>query len=472
MNRRIIRYQESDAIDTATNDKDSAITLSFWKTPIMQDGGRISAAIEILSDVVASRSSVKVAVRKWNKGARYAGSKDRAWIAGLVLDALRRKNSASWLMKSDNPRGIVLGTLRLVWKWNSNEIQKAFADTYAPSIPLTEQEKSCLDENTIEDGPAYVQGDYPKWLNDRVLRVFQSDAVSECQAFARRAGVGLRVNTLKFSEEHKSKLLAASNGESSELLKHAFRIPAPDPWTKDTSLERIPAYSKGLVEVQDEGSQISACATNAKPGENVLDYCAGAGGKTLALSAMMSNEGTIYAHDRDSRRLTMLVPRLRKSGATIIRMINTAHRQLMEDQRGKFDCVLADVPCTGTGTWRRKPESKWLVSETALSKRISAQNQILRDSAQFVKPKGRLVYVVCSFLLEEGEDRIEEFLSVHSEFKPIDAAGEAIASGQLTEFGEQSVRGNQTNFGGVRLTPRRANTDGFFFAVLQRQGSE
>ena len=438
----------------------------------MQDGGRISAAIEILSDVIASRSSVKVAVRKWNKGARYAGSKDRAWIAGLVLDALRRKNSASWLMKSDNARSIVLGTLRLVWKWSSNEIQKAFTDTYAPSTPLTEQEKSCLDDKRIENAPEYVQGDYPEWLNERVLRVFQSDAVSECQAFAHRAGVGLRINTLKCSQEHKSKLFANANGESSELLKHALRIPAPDPWTRDTSLERIPAYSKGLVEVQDEGSQISACACNAKPGENVLDYCAGAGGKTLALSAMMSNEGTIYAHDRDSRRLTMMLPRLKKSGATNIKIIDTANRPLMEGQLGKFDCVLADVPCTGTGTWRRKPESKWLVSETALSKRISAQNQILRESAKYVKPNGRLVYVVCSFLMEEGEDRIEEFLSVNSEFKHIDAAGEAIASGQLTELGEKSVRDNQTNFGGVRLTPRRANTDGFFFAVLQRQGSE
>ncbi len=438
----------------------------------MQDGGRIAAAIEILSDVLASRTSVKVAVRKWSKEARYAGSKDRAWISGLVLEALRRKNSASWLMNSDEARSIVLGTLRLAWGWTPLDIENSFSDTYAPSIPLTKLEKTSLDENSIEDSPSHVQGDFPVWLNEQIQRVFQSEAVSECQAFASRADVGLRINALKISGEGDfSGLINKSNGVSSELLKLAIRIPSTDPRMKDKSLERIPAYSTGSVEVQDEGSQIAAYASNARPGEKVLDYCAGAGGKTLTLSAMMANTGCIYAHDRDLRRLMMLIPRLKKSGASNVKIIDKKNRQLMENEQDKFDCVLVDSPCSGTGTWRRKPEAKWLLSETALSRRITEQNQILRDSSKYLKPKGRLVYIVCSFLMEEGEDRIEEFLAQNPEFRDVDAANEAIASGQLTEFGAEMVKMNRTKFGGVRLTPLKSNTDGFFFAVLRRHGT-
>ena len=438
----------------------------------MQDGARIAVAIEILSDVIASRTSVKVAVRKWSKGARYAGSKDRAWISGLVLEALRRKNSASCLMKSDNARSIVLGTLRLAWGWTPLEIENSFSDTYALAIPLTEQEKTSLEENSIENSPLHVQGDYPIWIDQHIQRVFQSETVSECQALARRADVGLRVNAHKVSGgEDFAGLISKSNGVASELLRLAIRIPSSDPRLKNTSLDRIPAYSTGLVEVQDEGSQIAAYASNAKPGEKVLDFCAGAGGKTLALSALMANSGSIYAHDRDSRRLNMLIPRLKKSGSTIVKVIDKKNLQLMEDQREKFDCVLVDAPCTGTGTWRRKPESKWLLSKTALSRRIAEQNQILRDSSKYVKPNGRLVYIVCSFLMEEGEDRIEEFLAMNPEFKNIDAADEVIASGQLTEFGAKQVEMNRTKYGGVRLTPLNSKTDGFFFAVLQRHGN-
>lgn len=432
----------------------------------MQDGGRISAAIEVLADVISTRNSVKGAVRNWGRNARYAGSKDRAWISGLVLESLRRKNSASWIMNSDSPRSIVLGTLRIAWNWSVFDIEDAFDATYAPFQKLTENEKHILERKTIEEAPVHIQGDYPAWLSENISRVFETEEVAECQALAQRADVGLRINTLKISSEDFSRKFGKTSGVASLLLTNAYRIPATAPTTKGTSLDRIPAYSKGFVEVQDEGSQISVCSVNAKPGEKVLDYCAGAGGKTLALAAMMSDTGSIYAHDRNPRRLSMMLPRLKKSGAKTIELIT---RGELQSKEGEFDCVLADVPCTGTGTWRRKPESKWLLTKTALKKRIAEQNQIIRSSSKYVKPGGRLIYITCSFLKEEAEDRIKEFLSSHSEFTYIDAAKEATSSGQLTEHGAKLVLRSKTEFGGVRLTPRRANTDGFFFVVLKKR---
>lgn len=434
----------------------------------MRDGGRISAAIEILTMVIESRRTVKFAVRQWSLTARYAGSNDRAWIAGLVYEALRYKNSASWIMDSDNPRAIVLGTLRLAWEWGLEDIQKVFSDTYAPKTPLTDFEQQCLKEKSLELAPEYIRGDYPKWLHENVSRVFQSETIEECRAFTKRADTGLRINTLKASPEEIDRILRKSKGEHSKFLKNAIRIPASDPTLKDTSLERIPAYSKGIVEVQDEGSQIAVLASNVKPNEKVLDFCAGAGGKTLALASLMSDKGEIFAYDRDARRLAMMTSRLKKSSATIIKLIDTKNQSELKSLLGQFDCVLLDVPCTGTGTWRRRPETKWLLTESALKRRILEQRQILRESMKYLKPTGRLVYITCSFLKEEAEDQIENFLAENTDFKFLDSAKEAISSGQLTEYGEKLVQSSKTEYGGVRLTPIRTKTDGFFFAVLKR----
>ena len=435
----------------------------------MRNGGRIAAAIDVLSDVLKRHQPVKSAARDWGKRARYAGSKDRAWVSGLVLDALRKKNSIAHAMGDDSPRALILGALAHAWDWNIREIDDAMDEDHAPS-KLTLEEREGLVMAPDPTAPAHVQGDYPDWLADSLQRVFGEHAVVETQAMAVRADVDLRVNTLKVSAEKAAAPLKSVHAERSSLLKDAFRIPARDPSEREASLESIPAFSKGWVEVQDAGSQIAAAAANAQPGEQVLDYCAGGGGKTLAIAMQMAGKGQIYAYDIDGRRLSALIPRLKRSGTHNVQLVHPSEPTQLEDLMGQMDLVFVDAPCTGTGTWRRRPDAKWRLKPAQLAKRISEQDDILAKASAYVKPGGRLAYATCSFLIEEDEDRVAAFLSAHTDFTEEDAAEAAIASGWLTETGAQTVQRFKSPAGSVRLTPWRAGTDGFFFAVLRRSG--
>ncbi|MEL6245708.1 MAG: RsmB/NOP family class I SAM-dependent RNA methyltransferase [Pseudomonadota bacterium] len=435
----------------------------------MRDGGRLAAAIEVLSDVLSRHQPVKSAARDWGKRARYAGAKDRAWVSGLVLDALRRRNSIAHGMGAETPRALVLGALAYAWGWDIRRIDDAMDAEHAPD-PLTLDERERLVMAPDPSAPAHARGDYPEWLAPHLARVFGEEAVVEAQAMAVRAAVDLRVNTLKVDAEKAAGPLNAAKAEPSSLLANAFHIPARDPSQREASLESIPAYSKGWVEVQDAGSQIAAAAANAKPGESVLDYCAGGGGKTLALAAMMEGKGQVFAYDIDGRRLSALIPRLKRSGAHNVQLVHPREPDALEALAGAMDCVFVDAPCTGTGTWRRRPDSKWRVKATALDKRIAEQSEILLAAAAYVKPGGRLIYATCSFLMEEDEDRVAAFLAERSDFSQEDAAEAAVASGLLTEPGAATVRRFKNADGSVRLTPRRAATDGFFFAVMRKAG--
>lgn len=435
----------------------------------MKDGGRISAAIEVLGDVLSRHQPVKSAARDWGKRARYAGAKDRAWVSGLVLDALRRKNSVAHAMSEDSPRALVLGALAFAWGWDIARIDAAMDEEHAPA-PLTLEERERLVMAPDPAAPAHVQGDFPEWLSPHMARVFGEEAVIEGQAMAVRAPVDLRVNTLKADAEKAGKALRAAKAEHSALLKDAFHIPAPDPAAREASLQSIPAYSKGWVEIQDAGSQIAAATGSARPGEQVLDYCAGGGGKTLALAAQMEGQGQVFAYDIDGRRLSALIPRLKRSGAHNVQLCHPREPGALEALEGKMDLVFVDAPCTGTGTWRRRPDSKWRVKPAALEKRIAEQDEILAAASAYAKPGGRMVYATCSFLMEEDEDRIAHFLAAHPGWRQEDAADAAIASGRLTETGADTLRRWRTPDGAVRLTPRRAGTDGFFFAILRAPG--
>lgn len=435
----------------------------------MREGGRIAAAIEVLSDVLSRHQPVKSAARDWGKRARYAGAKDRAWVSGLVLDALRKKHSIAHAMGSDDPRALILGALAHAWNWDIRRIDDAMDTEHAPP-PLTLDERERLVMAPDPAAPPHVQGDCPEWLAPHMARVFGEEAVIEAQAMAVRAAVDLRINTLKSDAEKAGKALKAAKAEPSPLLKNAFHIPAPDPSQREASLQSIPAYSKGWVEVQDAGSQIAAAAANARPGESVLDYCAGGGGKTLSLAAQMDGKGQVYAYDIDGRRLSALIPRLQRSGAHNVQLVHPREPDALEALQGAMDCVFVDAPCTGTGTWRRRPDSKWRVKESALAKRTEEQSEILQAAAGYVKPGGRLIYATCSFLMEEDEDRVAAFLNANSGFTQEDAAEAAIASGLLTEEGEATLRKFRNADGSVRLTPRRVGTDGFYFALLRRTG--
>lgn len=435
----------------------------------MRDGGRIAAAIEVLSDVLGRHQPVKVAARDWGKRARYAGSKDRAWVSGLVLDALRKRNSIAHAMDDDTPRGLILGALSFAWGWDIRRIDDAMDEPHAPSaLTLKEREHLVMAPDVTAD--AHVAGDFPEWLAPHMTRVFGEFAAVEGQAMAVRADVDLRVNTLKVDAEKAAAPLRSAKAEPSALLKHAFHIPARDPSQRETSLESIPAYSKGWVEVQDAGSQIAAAAANVQPGEQVLDYCAGGGGKTLAIAAAMGGKGQVFAYDIDGRRLSAIIPRLKRSGAHNVQLVHPREPEALAALEGQMDCVFVDAPCTGTGTWRRRPDTKWRVKPKSLETRMAQQDEVLEKAAAYVKPGGRLLYATCSFLVEEDEDRVDAFLAAHPDWVQEDAVQHARASGQLTDDGIAVIKAGQGPAGSVRLTPRSAGTDGFFFAMLRKQG--
>jgi len=434
----------------------------------MRTGGKISAAIEVLRDVLERHQPIKISLRDWGKRARYAGSKDRAWVSGLVLDALRKRNSIAHHMGHDDPRALVLGALRIAWEWNGRDIEEACYDDHGPT-PLTTDERSRLIRAPDPSAAPHVQGDYPDWMTPHMQRVFGPDAVIEAQMMAVRADVDLRVNTLKSDAEKAALPLKSVKAEPSRLLKNAYHIPARDPAEREDSVEGIPAFSKGWVEVQDAGSQIAAAAACAKPDEQVMDYCAGGGGKTLALAAQMGGKGQIHAYDIDGKRLSALIPRLKRSGAHNVRLVHPSEGNALEPLVSQMDLVFVDAPCTGTGTWRRRPDSKWRVKPAQLQKRMQDQREILQAASTYVKPGGRLLYATCSFLIEEDEDRVAEFLAGAPQFVERDAAAAAIASGALTAHGADIVRKFRGPTGSVRLTPHRAGTDGFFFALLERQ---
>lgn len=435
----------------------------------MRNGGRISAAISVLSDVLERHQPVKTAVRDWGKRARYAGAKDRAFVSGLVLDALRRRQSVAHHMGHDDPRALILGTLRLAWDWPARDIEQACYDEHGPT-PLTNAERSALIMAPDPSAPGYVQGDFPEWLAPQMERVFGPDMVIEAQAMAVRADVDLRVNTLKTDAQKAALPLKTVRAQPSALLRCGFHIPARDPAEREDSLEAIPAFSKGWLEVQDAGSQIAAAASNVQPGEKVLDYCAGGGGKTLAMAAQMEGRGQIFAYDIDGRRLSALIPRLRRSGAHNVQLVHPSEGTGLAPLVGEMDLVFVDAPCTGTGTWRRRPDAKWRLKPAQLAKRIQDQREILAAAASYVRPGGRMLYATCSFLMEEDEDRVREFLADFPAFREEDAAEAAIASGLLTDQGAVLVRKMRSPSGSVRLTPRAAGTDGFFFALLRREG--
>ena len=435
----------------------------------MRDGGKIAAAIEVLRDVLERRTPVKEAVRDWGKKSRFAGSRDRAWISGLVVDALRRKNSIEHAMGGTGARVLALGALKHAWGWDVRKIEEALKDEHAPAAMNAKEREGVL-LAPDPSAPPHVRGDYPEWLAPNLERAFGPDAVPEAMAMASRASIDLRVNTLKSDPEKAGRALEGVKARQMPELKNGFRIPAADSVERGEAVEAIPAYSKGWVEVQDMGSQIAAAASCAAPGEQVLDYCAGGGGKTIAMAAMMENKGQIFSHDIDGRRLSALIPRIERAGIRNVQLRHPKENASLDDLEAKMDLVMIDAPCTGVGTWRRKPDAKWRVQPNALEKRIGDQAMILRQACNYVRPGGRLVYVTCSFLMEENEDQFASFLADRKDFVAEDAAEAAIKSGQLTEAGAKLIRKCRRPDGSVRLTPRTAGTDGFYMAVMRRAG--
>lgn len=440
----------------------------------MRTAGKVSAAIEILDDFAARRVPLKTALADWGRSNRYAGAKDRAWISGLCLDALRKRNSLTAVMNAETSRALALSALCFLWRMPIDELADVAAEEPHGAGALSDEEKALLSAECYLDNlnveASHVHGDFPEWLTPHIERALGDKAVPVMRAFADRADVDLRTNTLKTNPEKALAALKSVKAKAIPLLTTATRIAAPDPSEKAPAVTVIPAFNKGWVEVQDVGSQIAAAAAGDVKGAQVLDYCAGGGGKTLALAAMMENTGQLYAYDCDPRRLKPLFHRAKRAGVRNLQVRSPAGGEGLDDIKAKMDVVFVDAPCTGAGTWRRHPDTKWRLTPQQLQRRMDEQDAVLKEAAAFVKPDGRMVWVTCSFLMEENEDRLAAFLESHPDFTLTPTMESVTASGLLTGEGAGTLQQCATKAGAIRLTPDVIRADGFFIATLMRKG--
>ena len=436
----------------------------------MRDAGRLAAAIEVLSDLESRHKPVRMALKNWGEASRFAGSKDRAFVSGLVLDALRRRRSLGWMMGDDTPRAVVLAVLRHVWAWPTERIAEAAGEEPHGPGALTDAEVEALSApRALTDAPAPIRGDYADWLEPAMARVYGEARADEAEALARRAPIDLRVNTLKSDTPRAIKALASVGAEPAGLMADALRIAAPEASERAGSAESEPAFAKGWFEVQDLGSQVAAAAAGDIAGKQVLDLCAGGGGKTLALAAAMGPTGQIYAYDSEARRLADTVTRSQRAGVRNLQVRSPSDPKALAGLDGRMDVVFVDAPCTGSGTWRRHPDAKWRLGAEQMERRQAEQDSVLSEAAVYVKVKGRLVYVTCTLFAEENEDRIAAFLAGHPHFAATPTLEAIAASGRATPEGLETLSNFQTPEGFLRLTPRTAGTDGFFVAVLERR---
>ena len=391
----------------------------------MTPGARTQAAIDLV-DVIAeaARSGGAAAdtlIARWFATRRYAGSKDRRAVRELVYAAIRRAGEAPA---------------------NGRSAMVALADddaTLAASFDGSNYGPAPI----VADEPRASAGVAPRWLEQALID--SGLAADALPALVGRAPLDLRVNTLKSTRDE---LLAElPDAAPIEAVGAGVRLPT------GTAVEALPAFNRGLVEVQDAGSQIVGLALPVASGARIVDLCAGAGGKTLALAATMANQGVILACDTDRNRLSRLTPRAIRAGATIVetRLLNpTREIEALAEWAGRADGVLVDAPCSGTGTWRRNPEARWRLTPDRVSRLQSTQQQVLSVAATLVKPGGALVYIVCSLLDAEGTDQVTWFLGAHP--------GWTIAP--------LSLPAGANHGHGIRLEPGRDGTDGFFVARL------
>jgi 16S rRNA (cytosine967-C5)-methyltransferase len=434
----------------------------------MTPDARLQAAFELLAAIDASPRPADGVVSKYLAQRRYIGSKDRRDIVERVYGVLRRRARLEWWIERSGqavgPRGLLLADLAVSDGMTPEQLDKIFVGNRAPQ-PLSGAERKLVGALTGKklfhhDMPVAVKGEYPAWVEPHLLRVFGDRAAAELAAMREEAPLDLRVNTLKATPEQARQALAAEgiHAETTALSPLGLRLPGR------VALIQVKAFREGLVEVQDEGSQLAALLTDARPGEAVVDFCAGAGGKTLALAARMENKGRLVACDVSQGRVDRAQDRLRRAGVHNVRrqVLSGEDDKWVKRHAGTFQRVLVDAPCTGTGTWRRNPDAKWRLTPGRLEELTELQGRVLASAARLVVPGGRLVYATCSLLPEENEARIDAFLAARDDFAVVPVA-EVWAEVLGTPCPAEGPY--------LRLSPARHGTDGFFIAVLQRAAS-
>jgi len=422
----------------------------------------------LLEAIAAGRGAADDIVGNYFRRHRFAGVKDRGAISEHIYAVLRQRAVLDWWLErlgrgalATDARRRLLAALVLVQGWAPAQIERACdGDRFRPErlAPAERALIAALVDQTLEHAamPDDVRWNYPVWLDPYLRRVFGDALGREMAALNGPAALDLRVNLLK-GDRLGAKIALEGEGvkaEESRYSPYGLRV-----------FERIPlatleTFKSGLIEVQDEGSQLAALLADARPGMRVVDFCAGAGGKTLAIAAAMNNRGHLIACDVSEKRLERATQRLRRAGISIVqrRHLTGERDKWVKRHAGSFDRVFVDAPCTGTGTWRRNPDAKWRLAENDIAELTVLQNSIIESAARLVAPGGRLIYATCSFLREENEAQIERFLAAAPDFTrlPISAVWRTTVGGKPPSAGDV-----------LRLTPARHGTDGFFVAICE-----
>lgn len=427
----------------------------------MRLGGRLQAAIEVLQDIETRRRPAAEALKDWGLSHRFAGAGDRAAIGNIVYDVLRRRYSLQWRMGNDNLHDAAFGALLTDGEMSMDELDAALdGDKFAPHV-LGQAQRLSWSQRQLSDAPDAVKGDVPEWCVAALKGLFGDCWIEEAASLAERPPLDLRVNLLKARPEKVLRELHDSKAYLVPWFQEALRIAPIVKLGRHPNVQVEPAFQKGLFEVQDLGSQVVARLVEAKAGLQVLDYCAGAGGKTLALAADMDNRGQIHAYDAEKARLAPIFDRLRRSGVRNAQPhANLADLKALE---GQMDLVLLDAPCTGTGTWRRRPDAKWRLTEGQLERRVAEQKQVLQAALPYLKAGGRLVYITCSLFSQENDEQIAQFLTENQNFREIDMR--ALWARHFTSEARQPVFPKH----GLVLSPASTQTDGFFISVLEKR---
>lgn len=415
----------------------------------MTPAARLAAAASVLDSIAQGRHPAEAVLKAWGQANRYAGSKDRKAIADRVYKVLRARARLSWAMGGrEDGRALVIGSLSLIDGLALEEIEALHSgDGYGPR-PLSKQERSRLTAGE-GDVPGWVAAGLPAFVVEDFKATFGDRWAEEAEGLmAPRAPIDLRVNTLKTTVEAVRAELAEAGLEAT-----------PTPWSPvglrlasepPPNIQATEAFKDGRIEIQDEGSQIVCALAGAAPGMTVVDYCAGGGGKTLGLAQAMQGQGTLVAGDVVQKRLDNIRPRLARAGVDADLRLLGQNGGGMEDLNGQADLVFVDAPCSGSGTWRRRPEEAWRLTADEVERLRALQVRILGQAAKLVRPGGRILYVTCSMLSLENEASIAAFEAAHPEFKPA-PLDHAKAAGHR-----------------LRLSPASTNTDGFFAALYER----
>ena len=421
----------------------------------MKPGARIAAAIDALNEVEELwlqeiRAPVDAFLNQYFRRRRFIGSKDRGVVSRMIYSVLRNESLLNWCLKQNDlllsSRTKILAAAVLLDELGFEELKAAFCgQQYCPSA-LSESEikfiKNMVGRTAIsETMPLSVRHHFPEWMEPQLVQIFNRELAQAMDAMKQEASVDLRVNTIKTNRPEALKALSQQGLAPSPTSHSKLGIRLG----KRGALFGMRAFRDGWFEMQDEGSQLVAQLVQAKPGEKGIDFCAGAGGKTLALAAQMENRGRILAWDVSGKRLGQMKPRLGRAGVSNVqaKVIKSERDNVVKRHRDSADWVLLDVPCSGTGTWRRNPDLRRRTTQADLGELKQLQKAILESAARLVKAGGRLVYATCSILPEENEVQVSEFTDRHPDF----------------------ILENPT----LRLYPHVDGTDGFFGSVLRKK---